>query len=151
MRAFVSTLLALAILCVCSPVAAQTYTRYRLPLGTRLTVSGEIYQAFLINEYAELLHMDEDLRFLTEAHENDQLRLNELNTAHTELTTAFRLSEEQLEILTTERTRLNAALAEERRLRIEAENRPDWNWIPWSLSAGLAISTLVLAVIVGVR
>ena len=151
MRTFVNFFVVLTILSFCSSVQAQTYTRYRLPAGHRLSVLGETYQGFTLTEYTELLHMDEDLRFLTEAHTSDMSRIVELQTAYDELNEALSAAANQVVLLTSERERLTNLWNEEHRLRVEAENRPDWSWIPWSLTAGFAISTLVLGVIVGVQ
>lgn len=45
-----------------SSATADEYHRYRLPIGTRLTVNQEIYQGFNLVEYKTLLEMDSDLR-----------------------------------------------------------------------------------------
>lgn len=151
MRTFVNLTIILVILSVCSSASAQTISRFRLPAGRRLSVMGETYQGFVLSEYTELLHMDEDLRFLTEAHSADLARVHELETAYSSLNDALGTCAEQVTLLGTERTRLTALWEEEHRLRVEAESRPDWSWIPWSLAGGLAISTLVLGIIVGVQ
>jgi DNA anti-recombination protein RmuC len=130
---------------------AQQYERFRLPEGRRCTVATETYQCFNLGEYTELLHMDEDLRHATEVHVTDLERIAELTAATTEFQAALTAAESQIETLTEVRTQLTQAWEEESRLRHEAENRPEWDWIPWTLAGGLAVSTIILALIVGIQ
>lgn len=129
----------------------QEYTRYRLPAGARCDIAGTTYQCFNLGEYVELLHMDDDLRHLTEVHNADVLRAEALVNASTELSLALDIANASIATLEAERTRLDALWLEENRLRHEAENSPDWSWIPWTLAGGFAISTLILGLIIGVR
>lgn len=150
MRAFASSLI-FFVLFFPTVVHGQEYLRYRLPQGRRLTVSGETYQGFNLGEYRELLHMDNDLRELTATHALDLNRIDELTSATVSLRAALEAANRQVAILEDERTRLTSLWEEENRLRIEAEEAPDWSWIPWTLAGGFAISTIVLAIIVGIQ
>lgn len=149
MRVFVSFLILFTLL---TPSAsAQEYVRFRLPDGRRLTVAGEIFQGFNLGEYTELLRMDEDLRNLTALHVTDLARIEELTTATAEWRSAVDACNSSLEISQIERERLLRQLEEENRRRHEAENAPNLSWIPWTLAGGFAISTAVLALIVGLQ
>jgi hypothetical protein len=149
MRVFVSFLILFTLL---TPSAsAQEYVRFRLPDGRRLTVAGEIFQGFNLGEYTELLRMDEDLRNLTAVHVTDLARIEELTTATAEWRSAVDACNSSLEISQIERERLLRQLEEENRRRHEAENAPNLSWIPWTLAGGFAISTAVLALIVGLQ
>lgn len=134
-----------------SGAAAQQYERFRLPEGRRCAVATETYQCFNLGEYVELLHMDEDLRHLTQLHVSDLERIEALTAAATELQAAIDSADSQILTLSQERTRLTQLWEEENRLRHEAENRPEWDWIPWTLAGGLAVSTIILALIVGIQ
>lgn len=149
MRVFVSFLILFALLT--SSASAQEYVRFRLPDGRRLTVAGEIFQGFNLGEYTELLRMDEDLRNLTALHVTDLARIEELTTATAEWRSAVDACNSSLEISQIERERLLRQLEEENRRRHEAENAPNFSWIPWTLAGGFAISTAVLALIVGLQ
>jgi hypothetical protein len=149
MRVFVSFLILFALLT--SSASAQEYVRFRLPDGRRLTVAGEIFQGFNLGEYTELLRMDEDLRNLTAVHVTDLARIEELTTATAEWRSAVDACNSSLEISQIERERLLRQLEEENRRRHEAENAPNLSWIPWTLAGGFAISTAVLALIVGLQ
>lgn len=149
MRVFVSFLILFALLT--SSASAQEYVRFRLPDGRRLTVAGEIFQGFNLGEYTELLRMDEDLRNLTALHVTDLARIEELTTATAEWRSAVDACTSSLEISQIERERLLRQLEEENRRRHEAENAPNFSWIPWTLAGGFAISTAVLALIVGLQ
>lgn len=128
----------------------QEYERYRLPLGRRCSLASETYQCFNLDEYRELLLMDEDLRNLDRLHAADIQRLVLLTNASEELTASLESANSTIELLESERLRLTAMWEEENRLRHEAENRPDWNWIPWTLAGGLAIAVVVLSLILGI-
>lgn len=134
-----------------SVAVGQEYERYRLPLGRRCSVATDTFQCFNLDEYRELLLMDEDLRYLNGLHSADIERIVVLTHASDELTASLEAANSSLSLLEAERLRLNALWEEENRLRHEAENRPDWNWIPWTLAGGFAIATAVLAIIVGVQ
>lgn len=127
----------------------QEYERYRLPLGRRCSLAAETYQCFNLDEYRELLLMDDDLRNLDRLHAADIQRLTLLTHASEELTASLEAANSSIELLESERLRLSAMWEEENRLRHEAENRPDWNWIPWTLAGGLAIAVVVLGLILG--
>lgn len=150
MRGFIS-LLVFLIVCIPATASGQEYTRYRLPEGRRLTVAGQTYQGFDLSEYRELLHMDADLLALTTAHQLDIVRMTELTVASAELQQALNLCNNQVGALAGERDRITALLTEENRRRHEAENAPDLSWIPWAIAGGFAISTVVLAIIVGIQ
>ncbi|NJL54368.1 hypothetical protein HC928_03655 [bacterium] len=150
MQRFANVLLVLVLVLVAPPVHAQTYERFRLPEGTRLVVRGETYQGFDLGEYRELLHMDEDLRQFSERLIVLQNQVTELSQAATSLTQALRVSQSSIELLEEERTRLTELWEDENRRRHQAENRPEWDWIPWTLSAVLAAAVVVLSIVVGV-
>lgn len=143
----------MAFLIVFSPAVAagQDYVRFRLPEGHRCTVAAETYQCFDLGEYTELLHIDEDLRHLTELHAADLARIEALSHAADELRLSLDLTRANVETLEAERTRLTHLWEEENRLRHEAENRPSLDWIPWTLAGGFAIATLVLGIVIGVQ
>lgn len=46
-------------------VKAQDIQVHRLPEGRRVTAQGETYQCFNLGEYKDLLHMDNDLEYLS--------------------------------------------------------------------------------------
>ncbi|HEY8542913.1 MAG TPA: hypothetical protein VIL29_11055 [Pseudothermotoga sp.] len=150
MKRCIATLLTVMML-LPNLVVAQDYTRFRLPEGRRCTVAAQTYQCFDLGEYSDLLRMDEDLRYLTQAHAIDLQRIEALTTASEELRLALDSAQNQIEILTDERERLTTMWQEENRLRHEAENQTDWSWIPWTLTGVLAVSTVILAIIVGVQ
>jgi hypothetical protein len=151
MRALINITVVLLICLVPSTLAAQQYTRFRLPEGTRLTVNGTTYQGFTLTEYTELLRIDEDLSYLTQRTENLTNQITALTNSSTHLRLAITLCDDQKQILFNERLRVSILLREENRLRLEAENATSWNWIPWSLAAGLAITTTILGIILGVQ
>ena len=131
--------------------SGQDYTRYRLPEGQRCTVSGETYQCFNLHDYTELLHIDDDLRSLTFIHADDVVRTVALTHASDELQLAVTAASQQVTLLTAERVRLTTLWQETDRQLREAQNRPDWSWIPWSLAAAFAVTTLVLGLILGLQ
>lgn len=149
MRSLVVLFLFLAMLI--PSVAQGQYVRFRLPDGHRCAVAAQTYQCFDLGEYTELLHMDEDLRHLTELHAADLARIESLTHASDELRLSLDATRANVETLEAERLRLTTMWEEENRLRHEAENRPDWNWIPWTIAGGFAIATLILGIIVGVQ
>lgn len=151
MRALINITVVLLICLVPSTLAAQQYTRFRLPEGTRLAVNGTTYQGFTLTEYTELLRIDEDLSYLTQHTENLTNQITALTNSSTHLRLAITLCDDQKQILFNERLRVSRLLREENRLRLEAENATSWNWIPWSLAAGLAITTTILGIILGVQ
>lgn len=139
--------LVLAFLSVFVPAAhAQEYHTFRLPPGHRC----DTYQCFDLGEYTQLLHMDEDLRYLTDVHAADLIRIDGLTSASTELRHALELVRLNEAALLTERDRLTTMWEEANRLRHEAENRPDWSWIPWTLAGVFAVTTLTLGLVIGV-
>lgn len=146
-----AVIFALLIALTPSLVLGQEYERYRLPLGRRCVVLSQTYQCFNLEEYRELLLMDEDLRYLNRLHTADVARISSLTHAADELTLSLESANSSISLLEAERLRLNSMWEEENRLRHEAENRPDWNWIPWTLAGGFAIATVILSVIVGVQ
>ena len=149
MRAFVNFLIFLAVLTP-SVASGQTYTRYRLPAGVRLTVASRTYQAYTLGEYRELLQIDEDLHHLTQLHDMDLARISSLETASTELQQGLTACSDQLPILESERTRLTNLWQEETRRRQELEQAAGWQWVPWAIAGGFFVSTVILSVIVGV-
>jgi hypothetical protein len=141
----------IAFLVLFSPslASAQTYTRYRLPAGTRLTVSGSTYQGFNLGEYQQLLQMDEDLRHLTDTAAAAAAQIANLTTASTEFQRAIAACAERATMLQAERVRLTGMWEEESRKRQEAEQHSSWEWLPWSLAGGFLVSTVVLGLVVG--
>jgi hypothetical protein len=95
--------------------------------------------------------MDEDLRQLTAVHDTDLARIAAMTLAATELRSSLEACNAELPVLQGERDRLTALWEEENRRRHDAENAPDLSWIPWAIAGGFAISTIVLAIIVGVQ
>ena len=147
-----SLIVLLLFLLVFTPALAQgQYVRFRLPDGHRCSVAAQTYQCFDLGEYTELLHMDEDLRYFTEVHEADLARIEALTHASDELRLSLDSTRANIETLEAERLRLTNMWEEENRLRHEAENRPDWDWVPWTIAGGFAIATLVLGIVVGVQ
>lgn len=130
---------------------SQTYERYRLPAGSRLTVGTQTYQGFNLGEYQELLRMDADLRHLTAL----TGLLTSQNQALQQTITALRgtaeLDATSIQLLTTDRDRLREQWQRERDLRLELENRPDWSWLGWVVAGAFAVATIVLAFVVGVQ
>lgn len=150
MRAIIVSLV--LFICLVPAVAeGQTYDRFRLPEGRRCSVAAEVYQCYNLGEYRELLHIDEDLRHLTELHATDLERIAALTEASTELRLSLEATQANVTLLEAERVRLREMWTEENRLRREAENRPTWDWLPWTLTAVFAIATLILAIVVGVQ
>lgn len=137
-----------------APVAAQdedVYSRYRLPESTQVQIRGERHQAFNLGGYKELLRMDNDLRNLTLWHAVDEQRIARLEEAGAQYTLALDEANLALEATELDRQRMYLLWEEENQRRQELENAPDYSWIPWTLAGGLAVSTLVLALIVGVQ
>lgn len=135
-----------------APAAAQdTYTRYRLPDSVSVQLDGERHQAFNLGGYTELLRMDNDLRKLTLWHVVDEQRIARLEEAGAQYTLALDAANLALEDTEADRQRIYLLWEEENRRRQELENAPDYSWIPWTLAGGLAVSTLVLALVVGVQ
>lgn len=132
-------------------LAQDTITRFRLPPGIRCQQSGQTYQCFNLGEYQALLQIDEDLRFLTEAHAADLARVDSLTHASDELQLSLDAATRQIVTLTAERTRLTTQWQEADRALRDLQNRPDWSWIPWTLAAAFAITTLVLGLILGLE
>lgn len=126
-------------------------TRFRLPAGTRCQSSGQTYQCFNLGEYRDLLQMDEDLRNLTGVHTADLAQIDSLTHASDELQLSLDAATSQISTLTSERARLTQQWQEADQALREEQNRPDWSWIPWSLAAAFAVTTLVLGLIVGLE
>jgi len=145
-----SSLCLVVTLFLASSVHAQDYVRFRLPQGTRLTVSGHTYQGFDLGEYRELLLMDEDLRYLTALHATDSTRILELTTASNEFRLALASCESQVITLSAERTRLTDLWREENRLRHVAEEHP-WAWVPWGIAGAFLVSTITLGIVLGLQ
>lgn len=136
----------------CFPLAkAQEYHRYRLPQGTRLTVSGQTYQGFNLGEYQELLRIDNDLRACILERDGHQTVVETLTNTITSLRAVIALDDQRLSVLRQERDRLHGMWLEENRRRLEAESRPDFSWIPWTITAVLAVVTVTLIVVIGVQ
>lgn len=146
---YLAVFMALLLTLAPASVAAQ-YVRYRLPDGRRCTVAAQTYQCFDLPEYQQLLHIDEDLRHYTELSEIAERRVTLLTQSTENLRLALDASQRNVTLLEAERVRLTALWEEENRLRHEAEERPEWDWIPWTLAGGFAIATLVLGIILGV-
>lgn len=151
MMRILAVLIALLMLAMPALAHGQEYVRFRLPAGHRCTVAAETYQCFNLGEYTELLHIDEDLRHLTELHALDLARIEALTQASDELRLSLTSVRANVETLEADRIRLTRMWEEENRLRHEAENRPEWDWVPWTIAGGFAIATLVLGIIVGVQ
>jgi hypothetical protein len=151
MRALINISVILVVLLLPAPLAAQQYTRFRLPEGTRLTVNNTTYQGFNLTEYTELLRMDEDLSYFSQRVDYLNNQITSLTNSSTHLSLALNLCDEQKQILYNERLRLSRLLREESRRRHEAENSTSWSWIPWSIAGGLAVATTILAIIVGAQ
>lgn len=133
------------VLIPCGYAHAQDYQRFRLPEGTRLIVNGVTYQGYTLGEYVELLHMDEDLRYLTQVTAEDVNKINELTVAVAQLQAAQASSTQEIDVLKAERQRLLAMWTQENAARHAAEERgPDL--FPWFLAAGFGISTVVLVI-----
>jgi len=148
MRTF-AKILGFLLLFIPSIASAQTYTRYRLPAGTRLTVSGSTYQGFNLGEYQQLLQMDEDLRHLTDVTTAAASQIADLTTASTQFQRALTACVERATMLQADRVRLTGMWEEESRKRREAEQHNSWEWLPWSLAGGFLVSTVVLGLVVG--
>ena len=148
---FVSILMCWLLVLQTNVVFSQTYERYRLPAGSRLTVGTQTYQGFNLGEYQELLRMDADLRHLTAL----TGLLTSQNQALQQTITALRgtaeLDATSIQLLTTDRDRLREQWQRERDLRLELENRPDWSWLGWVVAGAFAVATIVLAFVVGVQ
>jgi len=146
----VKVLLALMIvLATCGTVEAQ-YTPFRLPDHVTIQVDGERHEAFNLEGFRELLRMDEDLRHYVVDHPllQDRLTLCTEQVAAVREVAALRLLD--ISTLTAERNRLQAAWAEENRLRLEAQNAPDFgSWFGWGLAAVFGVATVVLAIVLG--
>lgn len=142
--------LLLAVLLTTSSVSAQTYERFRLPEGTRIEYQDETYQAFNLGEYRELLHMDNDLRYLTNLVEDQSKQISLLNHSVEHLAYAIDLTETAVDILQEDRARLQMEWEKENRLRHQAEQRPAWDWVPWTFTGVLAVTVVVLGIVIGV-
>jgi hypothetical protein len=136
---------------ICLPASAQEYDIYRLPEGRRCSTNNGTFQCYNLEEYRELLHIDEDLRLAVETHTVDLERIAQLTLAAEELRIALTSAESNITLLEAERTRLRELWNEENRLRHEAEAGDDLAWLPWTLAGGFAISTVILALIVGLQ
>ncbi len=123
----------------------ETYERYRLPEGRRCEVDGETFQCFNLEEYRELLFMDNDLRYYDEAWPRAQSQIEHLGNVADQLRLALTASEAALAVLSQERDRLLDRWTEENRLRLAAENRPVLGSpLAWALAAGEAIVIVIL-------
>jgi len=132
-------------------MAQDTITRFRLPAGIRCQSSGQTYQCFNLGEYQALLQIDEDLRFLTNAHTADLAQIAALSHASDELHLSLDAATSQITTLTAERTRLTQQWEQADAALRQAQNQPDWSWIPWSLAAAFAVTTIVLGLILGLE
>lgn len=151
MRIIAAVLVVVMTLSFTSVACGQEITRYRLPPGIRCQQAGQTYQCFNLGEYQALLQMDEDLRFLSEMHTADVGQIGALTQASDELQLSLDAATSQIVTLTGERTRLTRQWQEADQALREAQNRPDWSWIPWSLAAAFAVTTLILGLIVGLE
>lgn len=152
MRKFIAFVLVLTMTFMsCGAAAQDTITRFRLPPGIRCQQSGQTYQCFNLGEYQALLQIDEDLHFLTDAHTADLAQIASLTHADDELHLSLDAASSQIATLTAERTRLTQQWQEADQALREAQNRPDWSWIPWSLAAAFAVTTIVLGLILGLE
>lgn len=151
-RIIAAMLVVIMVLSTASLAAGQeTITRFRLPPGIRCQQSGQTYQCFNLGEFQALLQIDEDLRFLTETHTADLAQIAALTHADDELHLSLDAATSQITTLTSERARLTQQWQEADQALREAQNRPDWSWIPWSLAAAFAVTTIVLGLILGLE
>lgn len=132
-------------------VGQDTITRFRLPAGTRCQSSGQTYQCYNLGEFRALLQMDEDLRNLTGLHTADLAQIDALTHASDELQLSLTAATSQIATLTAERARLTQQWQQADQALREQQNRPDWSWIPWSLAAAFAVTTVVLGLILGLE
>lgn len=135
------------VLATCGTVHAQ-YTPFRLPDHVTVQVDGVRHEAFNEDAFRELLLMDEDLRHYVQ----DPLQAR-LTVCTDQLDAALQVAELRLDsisTLTSERDRLQAAWTEENRLRLEAQNAPDFDsWFGWGLAAVFGVATVVLSIVLG--
>lgn len=151
-RIIAAMLVVIMVLSTASLAAGQdTIIRFRLPPGMRCQQSGQTYQCFNLGEYQALLQIDEDLHFLTEAHTADLAQIGALTHAGDELHLSLDAASSQIITLTAERTRLTQQWQQVDQALREAQHRPDWSWIPWSLAVALAVTTIVLGLILGLE
>lgn len=159
MRLFVNILVALTLVTAAVPVQAQpevptvmvyeaeTVEQYTLPVGRRCEVNGETFRCFNLEEYRTLLLMNNDLQYYYSAYPLLELQVIELTQAVNELDSAFRMAEEQIELLQAERTRLFEKWQEENALRLQAQNKPNTSaMIGWAV----ALVELVIIAVMGV-
>lgn len=142
----------LAALTASQPVWVLSRDRYRLPVGTRLTVPQGTFQGYSLEEFKVLLKMDIDLEsFSKQIPKYIKLQEN-LTKLTVNLGNQLKLKDKTIKVLYSERDRLTKKWTEENRLRHIAENKPSvWTWLGWSAAAAATLVATVLAVILVVK
>lgn len=131
--------------------AQDSYTRFRLPAGHACVVGGERFQCYNLGEVTEMLHMDEDLHNLVLQHTNDLAQIVTLTAQAHDLQLAQDAALSQVTTLQAERDRLTQQWEQADAALRAAQNAPDWSWVPWTIAAAFAVSTLVLGLVVGLE
>lgn len=139
MRKLVALITAVALLWVPAAAAAEEFELHFIPLGTRIEVEGQTYQAFNLEEYKLLISLDLRLfsneRILEEVEDAlvlEKQRGDKLQAVIDNLTTAnFNMGAELQRSYAKSDEWMNRAL--------KAEMPKAWPWIVMGVGAGLAL------------
>ena len=127
----------------CSTASAQRQSE-RFPDSVVIQINGERHEAFNMGNFVELLRIDKDLQDAIEEIAVLESEIESFRLHITSLDAALNLSEENLRLVTDDRTRLTE-LYRTTNLRLrEVENKPNFLGI-----TGWVTSTVALGVIGG--
>lgn len=126
-----------------STTFAQTYTRYRLPVGSRLTVNSVTYQGYTLPEFQELLNMDNDLRLTETTAAAQATQISLLEEAQTHLQVALTACTNIHTTLDAERVRLSQALDVALQENVQLRSSNEWDLVPWVVAGVLLVTTVV--------
>ena len=140
----------LGIMLIATSVAhAQPSTRF--PDHQSTQIDGVRYEAFDLGGFTRLLELDVDLEAATILVDNLQRSLEATERSMDLLDLAYASALADVDLLQSERDRLETQWAEENKLRLEAENRPNVGlWVGWGLAAAFAVALVSVIVTVSV-
>ena len=114
-------------------------------------IDGVRYEAFDLGGFRSLLVLDFDLVATRALVANLERSLELSERARGLLSQAYDSSLADIDILQSERNRLEAQWVEENRLRLEAENKPEISkWLGWGLASALAVAIVSIVVTISV-
>jgi hypothetical protein len=115
----------------------------KLPTGMPCEVEGTRYQCFTLDEMKELLMLENELRYFETNYIQIFKKASLLEGENRLLKVQLFSVEEQLSVMTLDRERIFLKWEEENKLRLKAENKPNFgNPIAWGI-VGVEASVII--------